>query len=57
MGYCYLLCRHFVLRYNSPRAVVGFFTAVVGYLAKFIIESRVLQWIHSQGGWVSFFNK
>lgn len=54
LGFCYNLCRQFLLTVdNNQRAMKAFFTAVVGYLARFLYEGQLLNWIRSQGGWVS----
>ena len=61
LGFCYSLCRQFLLSTDEStdnqrslqRSLGAFFTAVVGFLARFLFEGRLLNWIHSRGGWVS----
>lgn len=53
LGFCYSLCRNFLFTTNNVRSLKAFFNAVVGYLTRFLSEGRLLNWIRSQGGWVS----
>ena len=55
LGFCYNLCRQFFLSSDNQRSWRAFFDAVVGYLTRFLFEGRLLNWIRSQGGWVSGF--
>lgn len=53
LGFCYSLCRNFLFTTNNVRSLKAFFNAVVGYLTRFLSEGQLLNWIRSQGGWVS----
>ena len=35
------------------RGIRGFFSNVVGFVVRFIINEKIAQWIAEQGGWVS----
>lgn len=54
LGFCYNLWRQFLFTADNQRSLKAFFTAVVGYLTRFLFEGQLMNWIRSQGGWVSY---
>ena len=51
-GLGYMLCKAFV-KTHSVRLVYDFVKEVVGYVIRFLAQSRFFSWLKAQGGWVS----